>query len=74
MSELIEIVINSMQKYAGHKTGAKIHAEHIVNTVLEQAVDNILREIAAENSSPQPDEGYIAGCEDSIIAIEKLKD
>ena len=35
MSDLIELVINSMQRYAGHKTDAKSHAEHIVNAVRE---------------------------------------
>ena len=69
MSDLIELVINSMQRYAGHKTDAKSHAEHIVNTVIDEAIlamekerNGWQREVMAE-----------LGINSAIEAIEKLK-
>ena len=64
MSNLIELVINSLQRYAGHKTDAKSHAEHIVNDVLDEAIEAVRKVNYVDIQELRPN---------IVFAIEKLK-
>jgi len=80
MTDLIELVINSMQRYAGHKTDAKSHAEHIVNAVREHdnsrntVLDEATNAMAnAVQDMTDKEKGHVFLIDKLFEAIEKLK-